>query len=643
MKSLLTSLAIFTAISGFSQLSEDLIPKQAVSVFSLNNINLLQKISLDDLVKYEFMEEVQQELFDGSTRGKTIKDLGINFDQKLNVFNGIGENYEVTGLTFGVDDRNKLFDIFDDYTPMKSNYPGVDFYISYFNRIAISGNIGILYRVTPNIEIVDKITDSIWYARGNEYPFYNYWDDYDYRYDDEEYIEYEGEEYYEEEEIEYLEEEEYNLTDEMEIEENTSAPKLFDEMPEATDDPNTKNYYELRDSIDMVLQELYLVEFSNELFINQNNLIKNAPDFRKQLSHDTEGIFYTDNSRNFGENSAFYKMKRYYPQLFTDIKELYTGNIMMGDLKIENEAIVLDLDVKYGEKLGSIYQKLTDTKFDKNVLKYIPENNSGFFTYNVNLREAYEQSLNVIKPILENESNRNISANLLALEIFDEFVNKDALFDTYKGSMFGVYSGIRKVKTEKLIFDYDEETFDYTEEWVESMEDMPIFTLGFSTDRNDIPSNIMKRLSKMTDKFQNKGDYWLIEDGMFNSVPMYLIMQNNLFIVTNDEDLAVNNAKGYGSASLSKSKAKFAQKSGVMYAYSDLGKAIETLPRELFSQQENEMLDVLRGKSGKVTLTSSATTKASTAFKLNYNFNGDFTNSGTYILDLINSLYVLSK
>ena len=76
MKSLLTSLAIFTAISGFSQLSEDLIPKQAVSVFSLNNINLLQKISLDDLVKYEFMEEVQQELFDGSTRGKTIKDLG---------------------------------------------------------------------------------------------------------------------------------------------------------------------------------------------------------------------------------------------------------------------------------------------------------------------------------------------------------------------------------------------------------------------------------------------------------------------------------------------------------------------------------------------------------------------------------------
>ena len=74
MKSLLTSLAIFTAISGFSQLSEDLIPKQAVSVFSLNNINLLQKISLDDLVKYEFMEEVQQELFDGSTRGKTIKD-----------------------------------------------------------------------------------------------------------------------------------------------------------------------------------------------------------------------------------------------------------------------------------------------------------------------------------------------------------------------------------------------------------------------------------------------------------------------------------------------------------------------------------------------------------------------------------------
>ena len=83
MKSTLFSLLLIFSSQVIGQESELLIPKEAVSVFSINNVNLLQKISLDDLVKYEFMEEVQQELFDGSTSGKTLKESGIDFNQKL--------------------------------------------------------------------------------------------------------------------------------------------------------------------------------------------------------------------------------------------------------------------------------------------------------------------------------------------------------------------------------------------------------------------------------------------------------------------------------------------------------------------------------------------------------------------------------
>jgi hypothetical protein len=73
----------FISISTFlsAQKSETLIPKDAVTVFSINNINLLQKISIDELISYEFMEEIHQELFDGSTSGKTLKDAGLDFDQ----------------------------------------------------------------------------------------------------------------------------------------------------------------------------------------------------------------------------------------------------------------------------------------------------------------------------------------------------------------------------------------------------------------------------------------------------------------------------------------------------------------------------------------------------------------------------------
>jgi hypothetical protein len=624
MKSVLTLFLALCSLPLFGQKSEDLVPKEAISVFSINNVNLLQKISLDDLVKYEFMEEVQQELFDGSTAGKTLKESGIDFDQKLNVFSGKTIEYEITGLTFGVTDRNQLFSVFDDYQPTESEYAGVDMYVSYFNRIALKGNSGILFRINPDMSVVDEITDSIWYARGNEYPWYND----------------EFEEFYEElEEIQHSEEIEF--MHEMETEEHTVNP--IDELPVASDDPSEKTYYELRDSVEMILQIMYLDEFCQSLLVDENNLKKNSAEFVSQLSHNTEGVFYSDNSRKFNRQSSFWQMRRWYPQLYTDIHDLYNGNIMLGDLVIEDNSIQMKLDVSYGDELGDIYTSLTDSKFDKNVLKYIHEEHSAYFTYNVNLREAYETAYDIIIPMLESSDSRQVSSQLLLIEMMNEFLNKDAIFDTYKGSMFGTYNGIQKIKTKKLIFEYDEDTFEYTEREVEAEEDMPIFTLGFSTDRSDIPEKILKYIAKTEYECQDMGDYWVYDNAVLNAAPLYMILKNGLFIFSNDKDLAVNHADGYGSEALGKKDAKRAMKSGILYGYTDLGRAIENLPREIFNDEENEMIDVVRGKSGKVELTSTETTSSGTSFNLSYNYEGDYENTGTYILDLINSLYVVSK
>lgn len=619
MKSYLIILFFFFALNGLAQQSELLIPKEAVSVFSVNNINLLQKISLDELVKYEFMEEVQQELFDGSTAGKTLKESGIDFNQKLNVFNGKSEKYEVTGITFGVKNQTQLFEVFDDYQKVESDYTGVEMYVSYFNRIAIKGKSAILFRISPIMYTVDEMTDSIWYARGNDYP----WSD---------------------DNFNELWEELDELENEETIEE-LEAPleETFDETNIEDENPEMKSYYELRDSVELALQNELLENFCRNLFSKGENLVGNSAAFKEQLTHTSEGIFFSDNSRNFSSESGFTYMKRWYPKLYDDLQELYTGNIMLGDLYIKDDAIEMKLDARYGEKLGSIYQELTSAKLDKNIFKYVHEDNTAFFSYTVNLREAYEQAYDVITPILGNAENSQISMNLLILELLDEFLNKDAIFNTYKGGMFGTYSGIKKIKTKKLIFDYNEDTFEYTEQEVEAEEDLPIFTLGFSTDRSDIPERILNHMTHLTDACRNMGDYFIYDNAFLGAAPLYLITKNDLFILTNDEDLALNHANGYNSNTLSKSLSKKAAKSGAVYAYTDLGKAIERLPREIFSDQENAIIDVVRGKTGEVELTSTSTTNEGTTFNLTYKFNGKYENTGTYILDLINSLYVVSK
>lgn len=627
---ILSIVAIF-AISTFtfSQKSENLVPKDAASVFSINNINLFQKISLDELVKYEFMEEVQQELFDGSTSGKTLKDSGFDFNQKFNVFYGNSDDYEVSGFTFGVSDKKLLFEVFDDFQPMESEYPDVEFYVSYFNRIAIKGNAGILYRVTPNDRLVNDITDSIWYANGNEYPWYNDYYDGGYEW---------------EEEIDGTDEAP-EFFDEMETEENTSNPIDETDLPEAGDDPTEKNYYEFRDSIELMLQSQFLKLVNDELFVQGKSLMTEDKRFANQLNSTAEGTFYIDNSRTIRKDYDIRYMRLHYPGLYNDLYELYKDNLIVGDLVIKEHSIEMQMNANYGDKLGSIYEKLTDTKFDKKFFKYLSADNDAFFTYRINLRAAYEQAYDVIVPILEREAEKteDVAISLLVVEIMDEFLNKDAIFDTYKGGMFASYNGIKKVKTKKVIFDYDDETFEYTEQTVEAEEDMPIFTMGFSTDRSDIATKLLNRICKVARSWTKNDNYIEIENGMLNAAPLYLIVNDGIFIITNDDDLAKNNANGYGANAISKTIQKKAVKSGVAYSYIDLGKAMESLPRSLFSEAENKLIDVTRGKTGSIEFTSSGTTRNKTSFNLVYNFEGEYDSSGTYILDLINSLYVIAK
>ncbi len=621
MKNLFCLISVFAFTNSFGQSSEDLIPKDAVTVFSINNISLLKKVSLDELVQYEFMAEVQSELFDGSTQGKTLKDSGIDFDQKLNLFYGLNPDFEVAGFTFGIKSKKQLFTVFDDFDRVETTIPNVEFYSSYSNYLIIKGNSGLILRVDPSYEKVSVMADSIWYARG-----YGYFND---NYNDDEFDETDPQL---EEDFGAVSPEEGEALEEVEIEGALDENDLL-----------SKNYWEMRDSINVTLQSKYLKNICNEIFVQNIDLKKTDAKFAAQLAHASDGIFYLDNSRNFRNTKGLWNFQILFPELFTDMQELYTGNVMVGDIVLKDNTIDINFQANYGETLGTIYEKLNSTKFDSHVLQYIHENSTGFFTYNINLKEGYNQAYDIIIPILSQEKDPRISSNVLMAELINEFVDTDALFETYKGSMFGSFNGVKKVKTTRIEFLYDENTFEYEEKEIQSEEDMPIFTLGFSTNRSDIPEKILKHFGKMTSRFKNKGDYWMIEDAVLNSIPLYIINKNGLLIFTNDEDLAINHSDGYGSQALSGKRAKKAKSSKFMYGYFDWSEALSSLPREIFNTRQNEILDVMRNKTGVLELTSTKTTKTNTTFNLVYNFDGTYDNSGKYLLDLVNSIYVLSK
>ncbi|MDB2656953.1 hypothetical protein N9Y60_02730 [Crocinitomicaceae bacterium] len=601
------------SFSGFTQKSEDLVPEEAVSVLSINNINLLQKISLDELVQYRFMEELHHEITDGSTAGWTLKDSGFDFDQKMNVFQGGNGKYFVTGMTFGVKDKNSMFKIFDDFEPIESGISGVDMYASYFNRLAIQGENAIFYRIWTNYEQVSDITDSIWYSRGGGYRW-DYYDDYEY----------------------------YDEWEEME-EESWEEEEAEDTYPE-------KTYYELLDSVEVALNELYIEVFAQRLLIEKQNLKKTNPDFSKQLDSDAEGSYFINNTANFINSREFDWMKSRNPGAYQRMEEMYNGNVLSGNFYIDDNTIKLDLKAQYGSELGAIYEKLGSAKFDKNFLPYIHEDDIAYASFQADYKNAYDLIYNAGMSIVTQSDREEMVAMSITFDMLYAFLDKETLFETFKGAAFMSYKGIQKVKTKKIVFDYDEETFEYIEREEEAEEDLPIFTWGFATGNHDLIDRIMRHSQRSMMRYSwegasrliDHGNYWEITNGMLGSVSMYLINKNGVFIVTNDAKLAKEESNGFGSKAISKKRMKAARKGGSIYAYADMNRAIDELPEEMFNRRENEMLDVFRGKTGTFELTSNKSTGSNSDYALTYTFDSE-EDSGTYILDLINSLYVISN
>lgn len=588
--------------------SEQLLPKDAVTVFSINNISLLQKIAMDDLVNYEFMSEVHQELFDGSTSGKTLKDAGLDFNQRLNLFYGKTFTHELTGFTFGVSDQKALFEVFDDFQELQSTIPGLKIYGTFFNHLLIKNNNAILIRIEPTMDYIDEVTDSIWYARGNETPF------------------------------EFFEStpQDDQILNEQTFEDDTNT----NFYPEASENPSIKNYYELRDSVQAVLQQEELTRVIDELFVDNINLHNTDARFAAQLTHNAEGVFYLDNARNLDKSQGLWYFQTFLPNLYKDLQELYAGNVILGDLFLRDNQIDFEVEALYGPSLGSIYAQMNDARFDSNVLKYIPASSPAYFTYNINLEQAYEQAYQILLPLLSDEKNAQIAMNVLTLELLNEFIDKEALFDTYKGSMFGAFNGVKKIKTKKVVFSYDEETFAYQEQETEADADMPIFTLGFSTARADIPEMVLKHLARLSSRVQHFENYWRINNAILDAAPLYILNTGKLLIFTNDEELARLHSSGYGNLALTKKQSKLARKSGSMYGSVDITKTLDRFPTEVLTPRNAEIVNSLKRKSGHLELTSSETTEAHTTFKLSYRFESD-ESTGKHLLDLVNSLYLI--
>ena len=613
-------LLVFSA--SYSQESENLIPTGASTVFSINNINLLHKISIDDLVAYDFMDELHQELFDGSTAGKTMKDAGIDFDQRLNIFYGKDRIYEVTGFSFGVSDKVALFEVFDDFEFSEHLSNGSERYNSLFNTLILKGTSAVLLRLQPTDEYLVQMTDSLNYYEWdteNLDGFNEYLDSQD--------------EVFEEAVVEEV----YIMSP------SDSIALLYDATErEELIHSDKKSYWEIRDSIAYVLQFEGMNALIEDLIISENSLATIDERFRVQLDKDSEGIFFIDNSRNFSNQGGLWYFQTMYPIMNDDLKELYAENHMTGSLHLDSNEVYFDLTANYGDQLGAIYTEMNNNPLNKDFIKYIPDDAPAYFVYNVDLRKAYDKAYDILLPMLKDNKDNKMVMNLLAIQLLDKLVDKKALFGAYQGGIFGTFNGVQKVMTKQIEYQYDEDNFDYSEIETETEEDIPVFTLGFASERTDLCEMVLQDLSRLTSRIEKKEGYWLVKDAILESAPLYIVCNPKVLLISNDEQFITSHLTGYGKFKLSKKKITKIKKAGVLYAKMDLGESLNQFPQAFLDSKQKKVLNNLKNNSGSIELSSKDSELSHTLYGLRYSFESTSSKANQF-LDMINTLYILSK
>ena len=616
-KGLFLSFLMFT-YSICAQQSEALIPRDASTVFSINNINLLQKISIDELVEYDFMEELHQELFDGSTAGKTLKDAGLDFDQRLNIFYGKDKVYELTGFSFGIKNKEELFQVFDDFEYSETLKNGAERYNSLFNTLIIKGNSGVLLRIQPTDDYLVKVTDSL------------------------NYYEWDAPDYFDTDGLPILEEALSEKVEPIEEEEGADLTSLDEYLERTGQEKNNKTYWEIRDSIQVSMQTKGMLSLIEDLIIDENSLQTVDKRFEAQLAKDSEGIFFIDNSRNFSNQGGLWYFQTMYPIMNEDLKELYAQNYMVGDLHLDSNNVHFDLKANYGEELGSIYAEMNNNPLNKDFAKYIPKDAAAYFIYNVDLRKAYEKAYDILLPILKDKKDNKMVMNLLAIQLLDKLVDKKAFFGAYKGGIFGTFNGIQTILTKKIEYNWNDENFEYTEIETESEEDIPVFTLGFASERTDLCELVLSDLSRLTSRIEKKEGYWMIKDAIFDAAPLYVVCTDEVLLLSNDTYLIDEHIDGYGREAISKKDLKRIKKSGVLYANMDLDQSINQFPQAFLDQRQKKVLNDLKNNSGRIEISSNYSELTKTDYSLLYNFEST-SSQATQFLDMINAMFILAK
>jgi hypothetical protein len=365
-----------------------------------------------------------------------------------------------------------------------------------------------------------------------------------------------------------------------------------------------------------------------------NGLYKSNEDFKNTMSVASDASFYLDPSKMNDYNDDLF---RYNPMLGYS-RQLSNNVWQSAHMNMTKEGMNIEWLTHGDEKVMQVTKAAMNKNFNEDLIKYIPSYSQGVAAYNMNMLGAYEEIKKLYMPVLDKSEKPEYLLASAIWSTIDEIVDESAVAELYGANMILSYNGMKEMTLVKTTYDYDEETFEYTDREEEYQDLIPIMTWAISTEKAYLLEKYMKAACAYADEeiVKHKG-YYEIKKGPMGGTPFYVVVKEAMIIVTNDKSLVQDHLNGYDK-SIDKEIARSIKETKLVYANMDMEQMPDDLMTFSANKNDREFIEAMKDKTGKMELKMAEVTDDYQKMTATFRYSKNYKNGMFYLLDIIDTM-----
>ncbi|WP_107037311.1 hypothetical protein [Brumimicrobium mesophilum] len=635
-------LIIASTFSVKSQVNQ-MISDSAYFVMEVDLGKVVKSVPLEEINKLEFVRFLMKEFENKSSSINNLSDLGIDFSSKLIVFNLEKDAYSSVSAIIPLKDKQKFLTLLS---------------LEEQRMLAEKGSIehqGKVISVTNQTCIINVIDWKMSYFREKtriffedndwELPDNYYWfSNYDYIEDDIYDVEEAADAVEEYEDYEEITIDEGEETIEVEVYDDEAEEYYAEEEIISSEEIKERElenkFRRIMDSLTVLEKERVVTYHSN--FIKQpgQNLYAKDDLYKKVSNEAADAKIYLNPLMNNSmmNDLMYYPLQNYLEYELENLRQFAFFNFT-------SDGINMDWKIQVSDDLAEVMKEASSQKIDKKLLKYIPDYAQGIALYNVNAFGAYTKFKEIYMPKLDESEDPYMLMASAVWSTIDEFVDVEAVSSVYPPKVLASYAGFKEVEMTRVSYEYDEETFEYTEMDTTYMEKIPMITLALSNERAYLIEKYMKAIMKLEEDMVIKKDkYYTILEGPWElGIAYHLAVIDDVIILTNDESVVKDHLNGFSGKAFDRKINKKVKKAKMFYAHMDFNQVSKDLIDLGFINNTENFMKLFSDKTGTVDIEMAGISKNQAHYKMKVNTNDNYENGGYFLFELMNAVYLFNK